>query len=56
MVPSPADLRMEQGCLPHEAYFARGEQISTAQARGRLAAEMITPYPPGIPPSCPANV
>lgn len=48
-VPSPAELRMDQARLPRDAYFARSEQLPTAQAVGRIAAEMITPYPPGIP-------
>ncbi|MGW1954466.1 aminotransferase class I/II-fold pyridoxal phosphate-dependent enzyme [Streptomyces sp. NPDC001920] len=49
VVPSPAELRMDQVDLPRDAYFARHAKIPTAEAVGRVAAEMITPYPPGIP-------
>ncbi|NGN62717.1 ornithine decarboxylase [Streptomyces sp. A7024] len=48
-VPSPTGLRMEQAMLPRDAYFNRHTDVPTSQAAGRIAAEMITPYPPGIP-------
>ncbi|MEV7194989.1 aminotransferase class I/II-fold pyridoxal phosphate-dependent enzyme [Streptomyces sp. NPDC093510] len=48
-VPTPADLRMEQASLPRDAYFAHLEDVPVEEAAGRVAAEMITPYPPGIP-------
>ncbi|MEU9955137.1 ornithine decarboxylase [Streptomyces sp. NPDC050982] len=48
-VPSPADLRMDQARLPRDAYFAHHAKVPTTDAAGRIAAEMITPYPPGIP-------
>ncbi|GAA2495371.1 ornithine decarboxylase [Actinocorallia cavernae] len=48
-VPSPADLRMDQAQLPRDAYFTWHERVPTDEAAGRIAAEMITPYPPGIP-------
>ncbi|MFE0251351.1 aminotransferase class I/II-fold pyridoxal phosphate-dependent enzyme [Streptomyces sp. NPDC059010] len=48
-VPTPAGLRMDQARLPRDAYFAPPEKVPTAEAVGRIAAEMITPYPPGIP-------
>jgi hypothetical protein len=47
-----ADLRAvrpEQVLTPREAFFAGEESIGFAQASGRIAAEAITPYPPGIP-------
>ncbi|MFJ6438367.1 aminotransferase class I/II-fold pyridoxal phosphate-dependent enzyme [Streptomyces sp. NPDC091416] len=48
-VPAPAELRMEQAKLPRDAYFHGTEDVPVEQAAGRVAAEMITPYPPGIP-------
>jgi lysine decarboxylase len=48
-VPSPAELRMDQARLPRDAYFARHAKVPAAEAVGRIAGEMITPYPPGIP-------
>jgi arginine/lysine/ornithine decarboxylase len=37
---------------PREAYFAKSRAIPWAEARGRVAGEMIAPYPPGIPVVC----
>lgn len=34
---------------PRQAYFSSNEAIPWSQARGRIAGEMIAPYPPGIP-------
>lgn len=48
-VPSPADLRLETAMLPRDAFFADTEHVDTDHAEGRIAAEMLTPYPPGIP-------
>jgi arginine decarboxylase len=35
--------------LPRDAFFAAKETVSADNAIGRIAAEQITPYPPGIP-------
>ena len=35
--------------LPRDAFFAAKETITADQAVGRICAEQITPYPPGIP-------
>lgn len=34
---------------PREAFFTETEIVSIAEAKGRVAAQNITPYPPGIP-------
>jgi arginine decarboxylase len=34
---------------PREAFFAVDEAVPLSRASGRVAAEAITPYPPGIP-------
>jgi arginine decarboxylase len=34
---------------PRDAYFAPDETVPFDRANGRIAAEAITPYPPGIP-------
>lgn len=34
---------------PREAYLGRKEPVPLASAVGRMAAEMVAPYPPGIP-------
>jgi arginine/lysine/ornithine decarboxylase len=41
--------------LPRDAFFARTEQVPTDQAVGRIAAEMLTSYPPGIPAAVPGE-
>ncbi|WP_328869073.1 aminotransferase class I/II-fold pyridoxal phosphate-dependent enzyme [Streptomyces sp. NBC_00287] len=48
-VPPPAELHLEQVRTPREAFFGPTEDVPTDRAAGRIAAEMITPYPPGIP-------
>jgi arginine decarboxylase len=37
------------GCPPREAFFAIRERVPLAHAVGRICAELIAPYPPGIP-------
>ncbi|PRH79834.1 ornithine decarboxylase [Streptomyces solincola] len=54
-VPDPASLRLEQVMLPRDAFFGRVEQVSWEKAAGRIAAEMLTPYPPGIPAALPGE-
>ncbi|MEU3699093.1 ornithine decarboxylase [Streptomyces griseoviridis] len=54
-VPSPAELRMEQVRLPRDAFFGPAEDVPLERAAGRIAAEMITPYPPGIPAVLPGE-
>ncbi|HEX5166761.1 MAG TPA: hypothetical protein VFV93_15255, partial [Thermomicrobiales bacterium] len=34
---------------PRQAFTAPAEVVPVAQAAGRVSAESITPYPPGIP-------
>lgn len=34
---------------PRQAYFAESEAVDWQRAQGRISAEMIAPYPPGIP-------
>jgi arginine/lysine/ornithine decarboxylase len=54
-VPSPTELRLEQVMLPRDAFFGPVEQVPWKQAVGRIAAEMLTPYPPGIPAALPGE-
>jgi arginine/lysine/ornithine decarboxylase len=41
--------RPELVLTPREAFFATDEDVPVASATERVAAEVITPYPPGIP-------
>ncbi|MGA5822995.1 aminotransferase class I/II-fold pyridoxal phosphate-dependent enzyme [Kitasatospora sp. NPDC094028] len=54
-LPAPQDLRLEQALLPRDAFFGRTEQVPVGKAAGRIAAEMLTPYPPGIPAALPGE-
>jgi arginine decarboxylase len=48
-VPRPGDLRMETVMLPRDAFLGATEMVPWREAAGRISAEMICPYPPGIP-------
>jgi arginine/lysine/ornithine decarboxylase len=39
----------EQVLTPREAYMARAVTVPVTQATGRVSADSLTPYPPGIP-------
>ncbi len=40
---------------PREAFFATAEPVRITQAVGRVSAELIAPYPPGIPVLAPGE-
>lgn len=46
----------EQAMTPREAYFARNRSIDLDAAVGAIAAELVTPYPPGIPVLAPGDL
>lgn len=54
-LPSPDELQLETVCLPRDAFFGHVEAVPTDQAAGRVAAEQVTPYPPGIPAVVPGE-
>lgn len=41
---------------PREAFFAATETVAADRARGRVSAEVIAPYPPGIPVLAPGEL
>jgi lysine decarboxylase len=41
---------------PRSAFFARQQTVSAAAAVGRVSAELIAPYPPGVPVLAPGEV
>ncbi|MFC9999377.1 aminotransferase class I/II-fold pyridoxal phosphate-dependent enzyme [Nocardia sp. NPDC127526] len=55
-LPSPRDLQLEQAMLPRDAFFGPCETVPLDQAPGRIAAEQVTPYPPGIPVLVPGEL
>lgn len=54
-LPSPTDMQLETVELPRDAFFGRAEAVPSDRAAGRIAAEQITPYPPGIPAVVPGE-
>lgn len=55
-IPRAEDMELEVAMLPRDAFFGPAEQVPVGQAAGRIAAEMITPYPPGAPGVLPGEV
>jgi arginine/lysine/ornithine decarboxylase len=55
-LPSPDELRLRTEMLPRDAFFGPAEQVDADKAVGRVAAEMLTPYPPGAPAVLPGEV
>lgn len=51
----PGDLILEQVITPREAFFADYADVPVDEAAGRICAEQITPYPPGIPAALPGE-
>jgi len=41
---------------PREAFFARHETVPAGAAEGRVSAELVAPYPPGIPVLAPGEL
>ncbi|MGE2833751.1 aminotransferase class I/II-fold pyridoxal phosphate-dependent enzyme [Mycobacterium sp. SMC-4] len=54
-LPSPEELQLETVIAPRDAFFGATEIVSADKATGRVAAEQITPYPPGIPAVVPGE-
>ena len=55
-VVSPAwQVRPEQAMSPREAFFAPARTVPAAQAIGQVSAELIAPYPPGVPALAPGE-
>jgi len=56
-VPSPAwSVSPEVAIPPREAFFAANETVPADAAAGRISAELVAPYPPGIPVLAPGEV
>jgi arginine/lysine/ornithine decarboxylase len=45
-----------QAMTPREAFFAERRAVPLHQAAGEVAAELVTPYPPGVPVLAPGEV
>ncbi|WP_338890223.1 ornithine decarboxylase [Rhodococcus sovatensis] len=54
-LPDPNEIALDSVMLPRDAFFAEAELVDPAEAPGRIAAEQLTPYPPGIPAVVPGE-
>jgi arginine/lysine/ornithine decarboxylase len=54
-MPALEDFELELAMQPKQAYFASAEQVPAKKAIGRICAEMISPYPPGVPVIAPGE-
>jgi arginine/lysine/ornithine decarboxylase len=54
--PSNQELRTDQALIPRDAFFATTETVKPKEAVGRVSAELVTPYPPGIPAIAPGEL
>ncbi|MGH3012695.1 MAG: aminotransferase class I/II-fold pyridoxal phosphate-dependent enzyme [Gaiellaceae bacterium] len=50
------DVTPETALTPREAFFSARETVRAEDAAGRVVAEMVAPYPPGIPAIAPGEV
>lgn len=48
-------MELETVMLPRDAFFGPVDQVPADRAAGRIAAEQITPYPPGVPAVVPGE-
>ncbi|TLF73301.1 aminotransferase class I/II-fold pyridoxal phosphate-dependent enzyme [Nocardia cyriacigeorgica] len=55
-LPSPSEIQLDTVMLPRDAFFGPLESVPAAEASGRIAAEQLTPYPPGIPVVVPGEL
>jgi arginine decarboxylase len=53
--PTAPKIRAEQAMLPREAFFGPTDMVSFKKAIGRISAELVTPYPPGVPAVAPGE-
>ncbi|MET8574144.1 ornithine decarboxylase [Streptomyces sp. NPDC005012] len=56
LLPPAGGLELEQAVRPRDAFFGNVDHVPADRAAGRVAAETITPYPPGVPAVVPGEV
>jgi arginine decarboxylase len=54
-LPEPRALELESVMTPRAAFFATVQQVPIDKAVGRVVAEMVSPYPPGVPVLAPGE-
>lgn len=53
--PEPGSLDLETVMRPRDAFFADVETVPVDHASGRIVAEIVSPYPPGVPVLAPGE-
>jgi arginine decarboxylase len=54
-LPDPTSFEVEPVLTPRDAFFGPARTVSISDAVGRVCAEQVTPYPPGIPALLPGE-
>ncbi|MFI6072488.1 aminotransferase class I/II-fold pyridoxal phosphate-dependent enzyme [Actinoplanes sp. NPDC051343] len=54
-LPDPSSFEVEPVLTPRDAFFGPTRTVPIADAVGRICAEQVTPYPPGIPALIPGE-
>jgi arginine/lysine/ornithine decarboxylase len=55
-LPAAGALELQTVMLPRDAFFGRTEQVPRERAVGRICAEILSPYPPGVPAVAPGEL
>ncbi|MFF5970355.1 aminotransferase class I/II-fold pyridoxal phosphate-dependent enzyme [Streptomyces sp. NPDC012769] len=55
-LPEPRALELEQARRPRDAFFGPVDHVPAKDVVGRISAETISPYPPGVPVVTPGEV
>ncbi|WP_305094219.1 aminotransferase class I/II-fold pyridoxal phosphate-dependent enzyme [Prescottella sp. R16] len=55
VLPTPDEIQLESVTSPRAAFLGPTETVPASRAAGRIAAEQLTPYPPGIPVAVPGE-
>jgi len=54
--PTAEGLQLTSVMRPRDAFFGPTEDVPVSEAAGRVAAEMVSPYPPGVPVLAPGEL
>jgi arginine decarboxylase len=55
-LPATSSLRTETVMLPRDAFLGKTRHVPIKNAAGMVAAESVTPYPPGVPVLAPGEI
>jgi arginine decarboxylase len=55
-LPASSQLRTETVLLPRQSFLGKTKELPIAEAVGAVSADIVTPYPPGIPAVAPGEI